>query len=346
MKINKFDIYRENRNKLNNLNRLIETNIELDDKLYERVLKKRNSISHERFDIYKVFERSYRTQKLCYDKKNNNYSKNYYKSMSIELNFTKRRKERNLKIKQNNKKRACYTCDKINHFAKNCSKKLMFQRQINATLRKILEAEMKWKELSKINSNDENYCLINNSNKVVTMLEKSTLQIIAFTKSFNFNNNIVVIKLSKSYSLQYQEKNSELEEKFYQIKKLNSKRTIYEQIIDNLKRILDNNVSTKREISTRRLKNLLNLTIYDDCSYTNYKTCTNWKCEKHILKEIAKRRINNTHETLDWSFCEKDNCQIHQEARNMSTFTRLERRYLWLQQKMLNHESRKDEIFR
>ena len=107
------------------------------------------------------------------------------------------------------------------------------------------------------------------------MFEKSTLQTIAFTKSLNFKNNIVVIKLSKSYSLQYQKKNSELEEKLYQIEKFNSKRTIYEQIIDNLKRILDNNVSTKREISTRRLKNLLNLTIYDDCSYTNYKTCTN-----------------------------------------------------------------------
>ena len=155
IKINKFDIYRENRNQLNNWfarfnvystlnhvskskkasfvstffkdrtkawlesriqkylnneenqnesNQLIETSIELDDKLYELIKKKRNSISHEKFDIYEVFEKSYRTQK----------------SMFEELNFTKRRKERNLKIKQNNKRRACYKCDKINHFAKNC----------------------------------------------------------------------------------------------------------------------------------------------------------------------------------------------------------------------------------
>ena len=55
--------------KLNNLNRLIKTNIEFDDKLYERVIKKRNSISHEKFDIYKVFEKNYRTKKLNYDKK-------------------------------------------------------------------------------------------------------------------------------------------------------------------------------------------------------------------------------------------------------------------------------------
>ena len=54
---------------INNLNRLIEANIELDDKLYERAMKKSNSISHKRFDIYKVFEENYRTQKSNYDKK-------------------------------------------------------------------------------------------------------------------------------------------------------------------------------------------------------------------------------------------------------------------------------------
>ena len=75
--------------------------------------------------------------------KNNHYSKDYYESMLMKLNFTKRCKEKNLKVKQNNKKRACYMCDKINHFTKNYSKKLIFQRQINVTLREILEAKMK-----------------------------------------------------------------------------------------------------------------------------------------------------------------------------------------------------------
>ena len=60
---------------INNLNRLIEASIELDDKLYDKAMKKRNLISHERFDIYEVFEESYRTQKSNYDKRNNNYSK-------------------------------------------------------------------------------------------------------------------------------------------------------------------------------------------------------------------------------------------------------------------------------
>ena len=127
---------------INNLNRLIEASIELDDKLYDRAMKKRNLISHERFDIYEVFEKSYRAQKSNYDKRNNNYSKDYYESMSMKLNLTKRRKEKNLKKKQNNKTKACYTCEKINHFARDCqSKRLMSQRQINATLRKELEAK-------------------------------------------------------------------------------------------------------------------------------------------------------------------------------------------------------------
>ena len=314
-RIQKYSNENESQDELNKSNQLIEANIELDDKLYEQTMKKCNSISHERFDIYEVFEESYRTQE----------------SMSTELILTKRCKEMNLKIKQDNKRKACYMCDKISHFAKNCSKRLMFQRQINATLREILEAKMKWEKVSKINSNEENYCLINNSSKVLTMLEESTLQTIASMKSFNFNSNIVVTSLSKTYSLQYKDENSELEEKFHQIEKLNSRRTIYEQIIDNLERILDNNVSKEREISTQRLENLLDMTVCDECSYMSYRTCTYWKCEEHILKEVAKRRNNNNHEVFDWSLCEKNNCQIHQETRNMSTLTRLEKRYLWLQ---------------
>ena len=69
IKINKFDIYHENRDKLNDLNQLIEASVEFDNKLYEQTMKKRNSISHERFDVYEVFEDNYRTQKSCYDKK-------------------------------------------------------------------------------------------------------------------------------------------------------------------------------------------------------------------------------------------------------------------------------------
>ena len=55
--------------KLNNMNLLIETNIELDDKLYERIMKKRYLIFHEKINIYEIFKENYRTQKSNYKKK-------------------------------------------------------------------------------------------------------------------------------------------------------------------------------------------------------------------------------------------------------------------------------------
>ena len=264
----------------------------------------------------------------------------------LELDLTERCKGKNPRVKQGNRKRACSTCDRISHFAKDCPKGLVFQRQINATLRKIPEAEMEWEETPGISSDEEDYCLVDNPNKVLTVLEETALQATASTEPLNSNRNTVVIKLPETYPLQYQTEDSELEEESYQIKKLDSGRTVYEQITDNLERILGSNASAEREIPTRRLEDLLDLTVCDDCPYMSYRTCTNWKCGEHILEEVAKRRINNNHGALDWSLCEEDDCQIHQGARNMSTLTRLGRRYLWLQQEVLNRGSGKDETFR
>ena len=161
---------------ISNMNQLIATSIELNDKLYKRFLKKRNLESHERFDIYENYEESYRIERSRFNKRNNiNHSKNnYYESMLMKLNFTQRRKEKNSKEKQNNKNKACFSYDKLNYFSRNCrSKKLMFQRQINVTLKRKLEIETNWKKvvntknftnISKVNSNDD-YCLKCNSKK-------------------------------------------------------------------------------------------------------------------------------------------------------------------------------------
>ena len=362
---------------IDNLNRLIEASIELDDKLYDRAMKKRNLISHERFDIYEVFEKSYRAQKSNYDKRNNNYSKDYYESMSMKLNLTKRRKEKNLKKKQNNKTKACYTCEKINHFARDCRfKKLMFQRQINATLRKELEAKTNWKKImhqenfmniSKVNSNDENYCLIDNSNKVLTMLEKTTLRSIAITKSSNFNNNNIVAKRSrtsyssKNYSraITSSKENYEWDEKFEKRFKKIAKKLKKETILNqnDLKRIVNNVIDQEKTMNSHDLLNWT--TCYNDycethridkkriewfskkrsssqdddddsyeCSHDEWKTCQNWKCEKHIVNQVEKLKVTRDHEILDWSFCENVNCSYHREKQHFDTLTRIKKKFM------------------
>ena len=272
-----------NQDKLESLDQLVKASIEPSDKLYEQAMKERNPIPHGRFDTYGVSGGSYRTQGPVFE----------------ELDPMERRKGKNPKVKQGNRRKACYKCDRIGHFAKNCSKGLVFQRQINATLREILEAEMEWEEASGISSDEEDYCLVDNSSKVLTVLEESALQAIAPTEPLNSNSNIVVTSLSETHSLQDKDEDSELEEEFHQVEKLNPGRTVYEQIIDNLERILGSNASEEREISTQRLEDLLDLTACDECSYMSYRTCTYWKCEEHILEEVAKRRNSNNHGVLD-----------------------------------------------
>ena len=112
---------------LKNFNHLIETAIELDDKLYERIMKKRYDESREKANIF-IEQSSERKKKSRFN--NRNHDKfNYYESMSMKLNFTQRRKRnKSFRDKQQNNRNSkkCYACDKSSHFARNCrSKKLM-----------------------------------------------------------------------------------------------------------------------------------------------------------------------------------------------------------------------------
>ena len=120
----------------------IEIFIDLDDKLYERVMKKKyDEEPRGRIEIYLSRLSSSYFEESNFDKERR--VDEHVEIVSMKLNFTIRlNKEKNLKVKRGNMKKdkTCYSCDKSSHFAKDCcSRGMMFQRQINAMLRRELD---------------------------------------------------------------------------------------------------------------------------------------------------------------------------------------------------------------
>ena len=124
------------------LDEFIEIFIDLNDKLYERVMKKKyDEKLKERIEIYSSRLSSSYFEKSNFDKRR--HVDEHVDIVSIKLNFTIRsNKGKNLTIKRNNikKNKTCYSCDKLSHFVKNYrSRGMMFQRQINVMLKKKLD---------------------------------------------------------------------------------------------------------------------------------------------------------------------------------------------------------------
>ena len=208
----------------------------------------------------------------------------------------------------------------------------MFQRQINVTLRKKLETKIYWKKIvhqenftniSKINSNDENYCLINESNKILIMFKKTTLRNIAITKQSNFNNNNIVTKKSRtSYSLKIYSKaitssresyewNEKFEKKFEKIAKKLKAKIIFNR--NDLKRIV-NNIIDKKKFKTMNSHDLLNWTT--TCYIDN---CETHRIDKKEIEWFSRERLSFSNDdnnltkcsNNEWKTCQIEKCEKH-----------------------------------
>ena len=164
--------------------KFIEIVIDLNDKLYERVMKKRyDQFKNKAEFIYESTAKYAKSKQRLYIR-----NSEYIESASMKLNMTHRSKEKNLKNKKNEKeKKLCYECKKTDHFVRNCrNKSVMSQRQLNVTLKKISETDDLKKTVNKtiiqkINS-DNKYCVINNTTKLQKTIDAASNK----TKQINF----------------------------------------------------------------------------------------------------------------------------------------------------------------
>ena len=112
---------------------MIEIIIDLNDKLYKRVMKKRYVEPHlerkENYINFRAYKKKLETRNQRQDRLN--------ETISMKLNIVLSKKFKNKKKQiQRKKNSTCYACDKESHYAKNCKSKNVVWRQFNVTLKK------------------------------------------------------------------------------------------------------------------------------------------------------------------------------------------------------------------
>ena len=179
----KDEIMRDERD-YESLAELVEIVIDFDDKLYERVMKKRYDQFRNRAELIYESAAEYAKSKQQLYIKNSEYTE----FALMKLKMTHRHKKKNSKNKKKDKeKKLCYKCEKTDHFVRNCrNESVMCQRQLNVTLKKISKTDDMKKAVNgtiiqEINSNDE-YCIVSSKTKLQKIIDAASNK----TKQINF----------------------------------------------------------------------------------------------------------------------------------------------------------------
>ena len=285
----------------------IEIFIDFDDKLYERVMKKKyDEESKGRVEIYSSRLSSSYFEESSFDR--GRRVDEHVEIVSMKLNFTIRHnQEKNFKAKRDNmkKNKTCYSCDKSSHFAKNCrSRKMMSQRQINVMLRRKLD---EWKtqnidsnnsKITKIITNNDYFRIRNLEELQQVLNEKITSATFASTQKINdiikkaYNKSSYSIEKKSHLNEKYEYDNDNMTNDLRKLAKEIEKATIIIKnnaikVVNTLEEIISNDVTKEKEISLSlrfRLQRR-DATIKEEESSSmcnNYwKNCQNQRCRQH-----------------------------------------------------------------
>ena len=289
------------------LDELIEIFINFDDKLYERVMKKKyDEELKEKIEIYSSRLSSSYFEKSNFDKRQ--HVDEHVDIVSMKLDFAIRHnKGKNFKVKQNNmkKNKTCYSCDKSSHFAKNCrSREMIPQRQINVMLKKKLDEwntqniDFDNSKITKIITND-NYFRIRNLEELQQILnEKITNTTFASTQKINdiikkaYNKSSYSIERKSHSNEKYDYDNDNMTHDLRRLVEEVEKTTINiknnaTEVVNTLEDAISNDVTRNKEISLplRFKLRWQNATIQKEESPSicdeYWKNCQNQQCRQH-----------------------------------------------------------------